>query len=40
MENNVGLLTQDLDAYVAAFDAAAVPYYATSFTEPSSSTTY
>ncbi|KAH8047266.1 hypothetical protein JL721_12200 [Aureococcus anophagefferens] len=35
MENNVGLLTQDLDAYVAAFDAAAVPYYATPLTEPS-----
>ena len=40
MENNVGLLTQDLDAYVNAFDAAKVPYYATSFEEPSSSTTY
>ncbi|KAH8051294.1 hypothetical protein JL721_11197 [Aureococcus anophagefferens] len=39
MENNVGLLTQDLDAYVAAFDAAA-PYYATPFTEPSLPTTY
>ena len=34
MENNVGLYTKDLDAYIKAFEKDSVPHFAMSFTEP------
>lgn len=40
MENNVGLLTKDLDAYVKAFERDGVAHFASKFTEPKSETTY
>jgi hypothetical protein len=35
MELHVGFFTSDLDAYVAAFRAASVPMFASTFTDPS-----
>merc|ERR1712160_178489 len=35
-----GVLTADLDNYISAFDAGAVPYFASTFTDPQSQTKY
>lgn len=39
-EYHMGVLTADLDYYISAFDAGAVPYFASTFTDPQSKTKY
>ena len=40
MELHVGLYTSDIDSYIAAFKAADVPTFASTFEDPTTQTTY